>query len=113
MATHRMATDRAAICHGKVCLHDLWQFLDDEVVHVVVLLVLLCRGIQIETCANPEIVSMWILIWHTVTPWRGVGHNNHELVVACCLESPSFLREVLVRASESREPIHDRQFLEL
>ena len=85
----------------------------DSSAHVVVRLVLLRGGVQVEARADAKIVGVRLLVGHLVAPGRRVGHHEHHLVVAGRLERARLLAEVLVRAGEPREPVDHGQLLRL
>mmetsp|Transcript_3873 Transcript_3873/g.9084 ORF Transcript_3873/g.9084 Transcript_3873/m.9084 type:complete len:301 (-) Transcript_3873:294-1196(-) len=86
---------------------DRWELLGHVVEHVVVLLVLLRLGVEVEACALAEVVLLGVLIGHLVTTGGGVRHHQHEAQGVGKLEGASLFGEVSVRARKAGEPVHD------
>mmetsp|Transcript_3613 Transcript_3613/g.9863 ORF Transcript_3613/g.9863 Transcript_3613/m.9863 type:complete len:299 (+) Transcript_3613:100-996(+) len=111
VAAHAVPEDRLLVGHGEISGNHLRELGHDEVVHVVVLLVLLRRGRQVEAGSNAEIVYLRILVWNTLTTRGSVRQHQDHLIVACRLEGACLLGEVQIAASEAGKPVHSGQLL--
>mmetsp|Transcript_50528 Transcript_50528/g.132887 ORF Transcript_50528/g.132887 Transcript_50528/m.132887 type:complete len:223 (+) Transcript_50528:38-706(+) len=75
VAAHGVARDGAEGRHREIGLNKLGQLLHHVVVHVVMLLVLLCRGVEIEARPHAEVVDLRLLVRHALATRRRVWHH--------------------------------------
>mmetsp|Transcript_15231 Transcript_15231/g.31968 ORF Transcript_15231/g.31968 Transcript_15231/m.31968 type:complete len:467 (+) Transcript_15231:755-2155(+) len=114
MATHAVAQDpRLPREDRQRRRHQLWELLGDIVEHVVMLLVLLGGGVEVEACAGAEVERLGILIRDIVSSRRGVWDHEDEPKGGGGLHGAGLLREVLICASEAAQPVDGREKLAL
>mmetsp|Transcript_125434 Transcript_125434/g.267792 ORF Transcript_125434/g.267792 Transcript_125434/m.267792 type:complete len:266 (-) Transcript_125434:227-1024(-) len=112
MTTHAVAHDACPLgVDRQSAFRQLRQFLRNVIQHVVVLLVLLRRSVQVEARADAEVISMRLLVRDTLAPGRSVGDDEHQAQGIGSLEGEGLLGKVLVRASEAAEPVDHWQLL--
>mmetsp|Transcript_59777 Transcript_59777/g.118439 ORF Transcript_59777/g.118439 Transcript_59777/m.118439 type:complete len:270 (-) Transcript_59777:81-890(-) len=114
MAAHAVPHDTNFVMqHGQASTDKRWQFHGNVIQHVVVLLVFIGCGIEVETGTFAKVKRFWIFIRHIITPGGRIGNDEDEAELASSFKSTCFLREILICTGEATEPKYSRKFCAL
>lgn len=90
-------------------LQHLWQFLDNQVIHLIIFLPFVCLGIDIESCTSTQLPII-ILAFYSRTPRASVRENEGDPLFTCSVKESSFLSTSVLSTGETCEVKEDRNW---
>ena len=108
MPPHRVPKDAFTFwIGGEICVDQFGEFVDDVVVHAVVLRPFLDGCVEVESCSGAKIVA-FVLAFDSGATWAGIRNYEHQSSRRRVLLRSGFGDEVLVGTGQSGKPIQYR-----
>lgn len=95
---------------AQVCLFQhLWQFLDNQIIHIVMLLPFVRLSIDVETCTSTQLPII-ILAFYSRTPRASIREDKGNTLFTCGIKESSLLGTSVFSTGETCEVKEDRDW---
>src|SRR5688500_11919054 len=102
MTAHRMAADGALVINGKTLFDQGRQFINNIVVHAVMLAPGFLSSVHVKTGPQPQVIRAIRCSGNTFSPWTGIGYDKHNAQFRGNSLGAGLDGEILVSASQPR-----------